>query len=80
MPKYLDLVGWLFNGLTQKGQFGLTAEEGNRLSLLRMDNEIQCILPYVTRQQCNTVHSKPLQLHKRNKRLSNRKTYLRYLR
>jgi len=44
------LVGWLFNGTSkQKGQFVPTAEEGNRLSRLRMANEIQCILPYVTR-------------------------------
>jgi len=43
---------------------------------LRMSNEIQCILPYVIRSQCNTVHSKTLQLHKRNNRLSHRMTYL----
>jgi len=42
-------------------------------------NEIQCILPYVTRNQCNTVHSKTLQLHKRNNRLSNRMTYLLFI-
>jgi len=42
-------VGWLFNGTsTQKGQFVPTAREGNQLSRLRMANEIQCILPYVT--------------------------------
>jgi len=44
------LVGWLFNGTsTQKGQYVLTAGEGNWLSRLRMANEIQCTLPYVTR-------------------------------
>jgi len=45
----LRLVGWLFNGMsTQKGQFVPTVGEGYRLSQLRMANEIQCILPYVT--------------------------------
>jgi len=34
---------------TQKGQFVPTGGEGNRLSRLSMANEIQCILPYVTR-------------------------------
>jgi len=44
------LVGWLFNAMsTQKGQFMPTEGEGNRLSQLGMANEIQCILPYVTR-------------------------------
>jgi len=44
------MVGWLLNGMsTQKDQFVLTAGKGNRLSQLRMVNEIQCILPYVTR-------------------------------
>jgi len=44
------LVGWLINRTsTQKGQFGPTVGEGNWLSRLRMANEIQCILPYVTR-------------------------------
>jgi len=39
------LVGWLFNGTsTQKGQFVPTAGEGNRLSRLRMANEMQCKL------------------------------------
>jgi len=43
-------VVWLFNGTsTQKGQFVPTAGKGNRLSRLKMANEIQCILPYVTR-------------------------------
>jgi len=71
------MVDWLLNGTsTQKGQFVPTAGERNRLSRLRMANEIQCILTYVTRWQCNTVHSKTLQLHKRNNRLSIRMTYL----
>jgi len=44
------LVGCLMASLsTQKGQFVPTAAEGNRLSRLGMANEIQCILPYVTR-------------------------------
>jgi len=65
--------GWLFNGtLTQKSKFVPTAGEGNRLSRLRMDHEIQCIISHVTQQQCNTVCSKTLQLHKRKDRLSNR--------
>jgi len=51
-----------------------TAGEGNRLSWLRMANEIQSIIPHVT--QCNTDCSKTLQLHKRNNRQSNRMTYL----
>jgi len=39
------LVGWLFNGTpTQKDQFVPTVGERNRLSRLRMANEI---LPYV---------------------------------
>jgi len=39
----------LFNSTsTQKDQFVPTVGEGNRLSRLRMANEIQCILPYVT--------------------------------
>jgi len=43
------LVGRLLNGMsTQKGQFVPTAGEGNRLCQLRMANDIQCILPYVT--------------------------------
>jgi len=50
--------------------------EGNWLSRRRMANEIQCILPYVT--QCNTVHSKTLQLHERNNWLSNRMNYCLY--
>jgi len=42
------LLGCLFNGTsTQKGQFVPTAGEGNRLSRLRMANEIQSTLPYV---------------------------------
>jgi len=49
------LIDWCFNGTsTQKGQFVPTAGVGNRLSRLRMANEIQCIIPYVIRQQCNT--------------------------
>jgi len=32
-----------------------TAGEGNRLSRLRMANEIQCILPYVPKFTCNVV-------------------------
>jgi len=45
-----SLIDWCFNGTsTQKGQFVPTAGEGNRLSRLRMANEIQCIIPYVTR-------------------------------
>jgi len=54
----------------------ITARRETGSSRLRMANEIQCILPYVTRKQCNTVHSKLLQLHKRNNQLSNRMTYL----
>jgi len=67
---------WLvFNGTsTQKDQFVPTA--GNRLSRPRMANGIKCIITYVTRKQCNTVHSKTLQLPVRNNRLSNRMTYL----
>jgi len=38
--------------------------------------QIQCIVPYVTRQQCNTIYSKTLQLHKRNNQLSSDMTYL----
>jgi len=34
---------------TQKGQFAPTVGEGNWLRWLRMANEIQCIIPYVTR-------------------------------
>jgi len=42
--KIPSLVGWLLNGTPkQKGQFVPTAGEGNRLSRLRMANEIQCI-------------------------------------
>jgi len=56
----MSVVGWLFNGTrtsTQKGQFVPTVGEGNRLSrLIRMaNNEIQCILPYVT--QFTVKHS-----------------------
>jgi len=71
------LVSWLFNSTsTQKGQFVPTAgRETDLVGRLRMANEIQCILSYVTQQQCNTVHSKTLQLHKRNNRLSNPMTY-----
>jgi len=44
------LVGWLFNGTsTQKDQFVPTAGQGNRLSRLRMANEIQCIFRRVAR-------------------------------
>jgi len=44
------LVGCLFNSKsTHEGQFVPTAGEGNRLSQLNMANEIQSILPYVTR-------------------------------
>jgi len=44
------LVGWLFKGTSiQKGQFVPTTGEGNMLSRLGMANEIQCILPYITR-------------------------------
>jgi len=44
------LIDWCFNGTsTQKGQFVPTAGEGNWLSRLRMANEIQYIIPYVTR-------------------------------
>jgi len=39
----------LFNGTsTHKGQFVLTAGEGNWLRWLRIANEIQCTTPYVT--------------------------------
>jgi len=42
-PQIQKLIDWLFNGTsTQKGQYVPTAE-GNRLSRLRMANEIQCI-------------------------------------
>jgi len=44
------LVGWLFNSTTtQKGHFVPTAGEGKWVRRLKMANEIQCILPYVTR-------------------------------
>jgi len=44
------LIDWCFNGTsTQKDQFVPTAGEGNRLSRLRIANEIQCIIPYATR-------------------------------
>jgi len=67
------LVDWLFNGTsTQKAQFVPAAGEGHRLSRLRMANGIQCTMPHVTRQQCNTVCSKTLQSHKRKNRQSNR--------
>jgi len=62
--------------LIQKGQFVPTAGEGIRLRRLRMVNEIQCTIPFITRYQCNTVHSKTLQVHKRDSRLSNCTTYL----
>jgi len=43
------LVCWLFNGTsTPKGQFVPTPGEGNQFSRLRIANEIQCILPYVS--------------------------------
>jgi len=63
---------------TQKGQFVPTASagKGNWLKQIRIANEIQCTIPYVTRYKCNTVHDKTLQLHKHNNRLSNRITYL----
>jgi len=49
------LIDWLFNGTsTQKGQFVPTAG-GDYLSRLRMANEIQCTLPYVTPLQDNNV-------------------------
>jgi len=64
------LVGSLFTSTsTQKGQFVPTAGEGNRLSWLRMTNEIQYILSYVTRKQGNVFTVK--HLHKRNNRLCN---------
>jgi len=40
IPKVLV---WLIGCLTQKGQFLPSAGKGNRLSWLRMANEIQCI-------------------------------------
>jgi len=46
--------------------------EGNQRRQLRMANETQCIIPYVTQKQCNTVRSNTLQLH--NNQLSNRTT------
>jgi len=48
--RLITLIDWCFNGTsTQKGQFVPTAGEGNRLSRERMANEIQRIIPYVTR-------------------------------
>jgi len=39
--KIVIMIDWCFNGMsTQKGQFVPTAGEGNRLSRLRMANEI----------------------------------------
>jgi len=66
------LVGWLFNERHVNTERSLCANCGcgNRLSRLRMTNEIQCILPYDAQQQCITVHSKTLQLRKRSNRLS----------
>jgi len=42
----------------EKGQFVPTAVERNLLRRLRMANEIEGIIPYVTLKQCNTVHHK----------------------
>jgi len=70
-------IDWLFNGMsTRKGQFVTNAGEWNQFSRARMAKEIQCILPYVTWKQCNTVHRITPQLHKSNNRLSNIMTYL----
>jgi len=66
------LVGRLFNGTsTQNGQFVPSAGERNRLSRLRVANEIQCVLFYVTRYVTRYT-----QLHERNNQLFNRMTYL----
>jgi len=49
---WIRLTDWVFNGTsTQKGQFVPTACEGGKpaQSAVRMANEIQSILPYVTR-------------------------------
>jgi len=41
ISKYLYWISWLLNGTsTQKGQFVPTVREGNRLSRLKMANEI----------------------------------------
>jgi len=73
-------IGWLVGCLTarqhKKANLCQLWGEENRLRRLRMAREIQCIIPYVTRYKCNTVHSKTLQLHKLNNRLYNRMTYL----
>jgi len=50
------MVGWLFNGTTtQKGQFVPTVGDGNRLSRLRMANEIRCIGYYLTLHDNNVT-------------------------
>jgi len=48
LAPYPILIDWLFIGTsTQKGQFLPTVGEENRLSRLRMANEIQCIIPHL---------------------------------
>jgi len=70
-------IDWLsYSTSTQKGQFVPTVGEGNWLSGPRMANEMQCILPYVTRYHRNTIHSKTRQLVTCNNPLSNRMTNL----
>jgi len=44
-------------GSTQKGQFVPTAGKGNRLSWLRMANEIQCIIHDNNVTQFTVKHS-----------------------
>jgi len=76
---FVGTVDWLIGRLTacQHRKVNLCRlREGNCLRRLRMANEMQCIIPYVTQYQRNTVHSNTLQVHKRNKWLSNWMTCL----
>jgi len=68
---------WLIDCLTarQHRKVNLCQLRGRETSS-RIANETQRTTPHVTWQQCNTVHSKTLQPHKRNNRLSNRMTNL----
>jgi len=61
-------IDWCLTAHQQrKDNFCILRGKGIWLRWLKMANDIQCTIPYVTHLQCNTVHSKTLHLYKRNK-------------
>jgi len=75
---WLEIIEWLVQHRKvqhRKVNLWLLVCKGNGLRWLRMFNEKQCIIPYVTQLQCDTVYIKTLHLHTYDNQLSNRMTW-----